>query len=196
MPTGKGRLVYKNGDIHSGSFLNGLREGFGEFMNTSNNGFKGKWVDDKKNGKFTNKYRDGSQFEGFYYDDHKNSHGTLKYSNGDEYVGDFKNDLPNGKGVINFNVESNNHNYKYFEGIVLDGKFNGFGLLVYKNENQYQGEFLNGLKNGRGKYIDIEQKKCFTGAWKNNVRDGVGKIENLEVMEAPIMVNYVNGTQV
>ena len=70
------------------------------------------------------------------------------YLNGDLYKGEIKNNLPNGKGI------------KYYGS---------------SNKIRYQGDFVNGIQEGRGKYI-WENGEYYIGDWKNDKKNGYGTI--------------------
>ena len=70
------------------------------------------------------------------------------YLNGDFYKGEIKNNLPNGKGI------------KYYGN---------------SNKIRYQGEFVNGIQEGKGKYI-WENGEYYVGEWKNDKKNGRGTI--------------------
>lgn len=40
----------------------------------------------------------------------------------------------------------------------------GLGKLVWKDGSYYEGEYSNGLKDGKGKFV-FPSKKCYEGYW-------------------------------
>lgn len=64
-----------------------------------------------------------------------------------------------------------------WEGSCLNGKANGFGKLTkYKDgeyESTYEGEFQNGIREGRGKFI-YKDKSVAVGNFKNGQLNGYG----------------------
>ncbi len=46
---------------------------------------------------------------------------------------------------------------------------NGMGKIKFKNGEQYEGEFFENKKHGKGRYI-YEEGVYYEGGWKNNVR--------------------------
>jgi len=59
----------------------------------------------------------------------------------------------------------------------VDGEINGFGILLKENEYIYFGYFGNGLYNGFGIWISLNQistDKCFFGYWIEGKRSGNG----------------------
>ena len=57
-----------------------------------------------------------------------------------------------------------------FEGEYLNGKKNGHGKEFYLNGDiKFEGEYLNGRRNGFGREYDYENKIKFEGNYPNNV---------------------------
>ena len=55
-----------------------------------------------------------------------------------------------------------------FEGEFLNGKKNGYGReYTYDSSLKYEGEFLNNKANGRGKEYNIEGNLMFDGEFSN-----------------------------
>ena len=92
----------------------------------------------------------------------------LFLQNGDFYIGILlpENNLPQ-KGIL-FSIEGN-----YYEGMFLDGKKDGNGLILYKNGAKYEGEIKNNLHNGFGKLTQLDGE-IFIGQWKNGKINGKG----------------------
>ena len=75
--TGECQVYYKNGDIYSGNFLNGMRQGYGELFTTDNfRNYKGFWNKDYLTGEVTITSKDWS-FKGHY--NHFNLHAEGKF---------------------------------------------------------------------------------------------------------------------
>lgn len=92
----------------------------------------------------------------------------LLLQNGDFYIGILspENNLPQ-KGIL-LSIEGN-----YYEGMFLDGKKDGKGLILYKNGAKYEGEIKNNLHNGFGKLTQLDGE-IFIGQWKNGKINGKG----------------------
>lgn len=57
----------------------------------------------------------------------------------------------------------------YFEGYLVNGRPEGFGVYVYSAEgDRYEGEFRNGLPNGQGFYLFKDDSR-----WIGEFRDGL-----------------------
>ena len=66
---------------------------------------------------------------------------------------------------------SNDFEYK---GSWKKGRFHGNGTLKYKNGSLYRGSFLNGAKNGYGKFISISGFE-YHGQWYKGKQTGKGQ---------------------
>lgn len=89
--------------------------------------YNGEFSQDKKNGRGTLTYKDGSRYVGEFINDEKQGRGTLISINGDKYIGNWRHNQQNGYGVMN----------------AVDGSV-------------YSGSFVDGIKEGKGslKYPD------------------------------------------
>ena len=55
---------------------------------------------------------------------------------------------------------------------------NGINRVYYKNGSEcdlYEGQYLNGLREGYGRII-LKDGSYYEGEWKNNFQEGKGKI--------------------
>jgi len=48
-------------------------------------------------------------------------------------------------------------------------------VLVYPNGDRYEGDWVNGAKNGQGVLVYMTGDK-YTGDWSNDKKDGKGKM--------------------
>ncbi len=64
-----------------------------------------------------------------------------------------------------------------FEGEILNGERNGKGKEYDENGFLiFEGEYLNGERNGKGnEYHDYDKKLRFEGEYMNGLRHGIGK---------------------
>ena len=186
---------YEFGKIKfEGEYLNGQRNGKGKEYNKDNGYyiFEGEYKDNYKS-KGKEYYDDGKlKFDGEYFCG-KIYKGKLYVNGYLEYEGEFKNEKKwNGKGydknhnliyeLINGNgtVKEYNENYYFliFEGEYLNGQKNGKGKEYYGNGNLFfEGEYLNGQKNGKGKEYSSEGELIYEGEYLNGKK--VNAYENL-----------------
>ena len=93
-----GELEYVNKDIYVGTFINGKREGKGNYYYSEGTSFVGHWEQDQKvageltlfNGDiFKGSFKNNERYNGIYY-----------YKNGDQYEGYWSNDVKEGFGKL------------------------------------------------------------------------------------------------
>ena len=223
---GKGKEYYDNGKLKfEGEYLNGKRNGKGKeyYFNNISYGdvfdyssiittklmFEGEFLNgirwngkifDKdnnfteiKNGKGNIKVfnQDGDLiFEGEYLNGKRNGKGK-EYNKYNKLIfdGEFKNDKRwNGKGYDGLNnlayelingkgkVKDFEYGNFRFEGEYLNGERNGKGKEFYESGDLlFEGEYLNGKKNGKGKeYYGMNELK-YDGEYLNGEKNGKGK---------------------
>ena len=76
-------------------------------------------------------------------------------------------ELNNGTGK----VKEYDNGELIFQGEYLNGKRNGIGKEYdYNGELKFEGEYLNGKRNGKGKEYDYEGKLEFEGKYLNGIK--------------------------
>lgn len=100
----------------------------------------------------------------------------ITYANGDYYEGIIKDGKKNGFGVLIFNYGDR------YEGEFLNDNYDGYGVLYFLTKGKYIGEFKNGKKNGKGK-IFFDNYLFYEGEFKNGEKDGEGKRYYFEIGE-------------
>ena len=101
---------------------------------------------------------------------------VIKYGIG-EYTGEIKNSMPNGFGTMVYSNED------IYEGEWQDGLRHGTGTLTCYNEDgyvdsKYIGNWENNKKNGIGSFESGDSK--YSGEWKNDKKNGIGTFENTD----------------
>ena len=56
-----------------------------------------------------------------------------------------------------------------FEGIYENGVANGYGRLIFRSNNYFEGTFVNGQIQGSGSYFNTKTKLKFEGLWENSI---------------------------
>jgi hypothetical protein len=51
---------------------------------------------------------------------------------------------------------------------------NGSGKMVYANKDEYYGNWLNGKRDGVGKYTYTDDGRVYDGEWKHDKQHGKG----------------------
>jgi len=146
------------------------------FYNNSNLKYRGSLKNYEAEGEgiyYSKDYNQTIIYEGYFKKGLPNGNGTKYYYEGNKkigyYNGSWINSKRSGRGEM--------HNYK--EGIIYNGlwkndKRHGKGKINYTNGDYYEGDFMNGLKEGKGIYYYLD---CYyNGGWKEDKRHGEGKI--------------------
>ena len=145
------------GEKYTGEFIDGLRHGKGqvEFLKGINKDhgdkFVGDFVSNKKEGKGTYTFANGGYYSGDYK--HGKRHGSgIQVTPKGSYDGEWKNGKQHGKGISTWT----NNGDKY-EGGYVAGKLHGYGVYTFGKGsgyflpgNKYEGEWKNGLQDGKG----------------------------------------------
>ena len=186
---GKGKEYDENGELlYEGEYLNGKRHGKGKEYFDDELIFEGEYLNDKKwKGK-------GYDFTGkiIYELDNNDSCGKEVDDFGNPfYEGEYLAGERNGKGK-----EYNLCNKLIFEGMFLKGKkwsgkgYDGLNNCVYELNNgkglvkeyysdnnnlMFEGEYINGERNGKGKEFGHDGDLEFEGEYLNGERNGKGK---------------------
>ena len=196
---GKGK-IYDSGSndtYFEGEFLNGQKNGKGRKYKNGKLVFEGDYLNGVKHGKakeyeyFTGKVEfDGEYLYGLIRKGKKYIRGILEYEgeyiygekwNGKGYDEDGHQiyELINGSGKIR---EYNSHYDLNFEGEYLNGLKNGYGKKYRLGTLEYEGEYLYGKRNGHGKeyeYFEDHSKLVFEGEFLNNSKwNGKGREYN------------------
>ena len=197
--------IHNNLLIYEGEYLKGKRNGRGKEYDAGLLIYEGEYKNGKRNGKgteydygnkiFEGEYLNNKKWNGFQYEQEDNNVYIFKYSCGcnhfDQY---YKNESMKFEGKIlslyRYNEDSgisyylNNNNYNVLK--------NGKGFIkeyYYDNKLKYEGEYLNGIKNGKGKEFNISGKLIFQGQYLNGKKwNGEGYDLNNEVVY--IIRNY------
>lgn len=208
--TNKGKYIYPNGDIYTGYFKDGKKNGFGNIKLIDGTSIKGFFSNNILSGQVKIQYLNGNEYKGFveHYISKKNNiiilsgYGVYKYKNGDKYEGNFQDDTFCGKGIVLlhtginiegiFNVESdikvyiNNAKMYYPDGNIFEGKILNLspynGIMKYSNGNIFLGDFRNNYQ-----YFGLmlyKNKDIYRGYFKDNLKSGQG-----------LLLKFVNGYQ-
>ena len=163
-------LQFKNDNsIYKGSWnAQGIKEGFGTFIDSKGNKYIGEWKNDKFNGKGRLFSTNGDYYEGYFIDGIIEGIGMF-YSKvrGYKYLGEFKNNKFHGRGKLVYDDKMT------YEGDFIEGYKDGKGKLVFSDGSYYEGNFVKNNFNGKGKFFFKDGRK-YNGEWKNNSMDGKG----------------------
>ena len=187
---------YKGDLIYEGEYANGDKNGFGKEYFQYNLIYEGEYFDGEKNGKGKEYFKHGQvKYEGNFYKGKRSGLGKIYYHHYNynyyqnlRYEGEFLNGRKNGKGKEYFNCYELKIKFKgeYLNslkwngiGYNIDGDeeyelINGKGYVIeydINNELLYEGEYLNGKRNGPGK-IYKKGKLIFEGNFVEGRKKG------------------------
>ena len=201
---GRGILYDSAGNLkYNGYFKDGSFEGFGRKYNLNKLEYEGFFKNNNYNGKGI-LYKNGiKKYEGYFsygkydgigieYLSHgetkkrktlffngriSSGYGILYYNNNEQYRGFLKDGKPKmGKNITIYgeNDNDNNDNIIYI-GDFYNFKYNGKGILYYKNSNQklYEGYFIDD-KYVNGILYNIDGSKKYDGYFKDDNYHGNG----------------------
>ncbi|MGH0117624.1 UNVERIFIED_CONTAM: hypothetical protein FKN15_041816 [Acipenser sinensis] len=178
-PNGKGVLKWQDGRMYTGTFKNGLEDGFGEYIvpnkaKDKEDHYQGHWKEGKMHGYGTYKYSTGEVYEGSFQDNMRHGHGILRSgkltsSSPSMFIGQWVQDKKTGYGV--FDDITRGEKYMgmwqddlrhgngvivtqfglYYEGAFSSNKMIGSGILLSEDDTRYEGEFIDDWTlNGKG----------------------------------------------
>lgn len=137
---GRGKMLYANGNIYEGDFVNGKREGLGTSTFTNRATYTGQYSKGLFHGKGKYNYPDGGVYEGNWVDGRIEGQGIYTAKDGGYYSGEWKNNKSNGYGK-NYNKSTN----ITLEGTWKDGVFIDSPANI-PNINDSEENRVNGLK--------------------------------------------------
>jgi hypothetical protein len=183
-------VVYANGDVYEGDFLNDRRHGNGVFTGVDGYVYVGEWREGRIEGQGQVTYPDGSVYVGAFRNDLAHGQGTITYPDASSYEGDWVDGVIQGSGVARYanglvyegqflnarqhgqGVMSHPDGYRY-EGQWEDGLRHGQGIAVYADGTVYEGTFVAGQREGEGT-LTMPDGFRYVGAWDDGEINGMG----------------------
>ncbi|XP_036395976.1 alsin isoform X2 [Megalops cyprinoides] len=171
-PHGKGVLKWLDGRTYTGTFKNGLEDGYGEYMVPNktlnkNHHYQGHWREGKMHGFGTYKYATGEVYEGSFQDNMRQGHGMLRSgkltsSSPSVFIGQWLQDKRTGYGVN----DDITRGEKYM-GMWQDDQRQGNGVIVTQFGLYYEGAFNNNKMMGTGILLS-EDDTAFEGEFSED----------------------------
>ncbi len=197
-PMGKGKTIWKNGEVYEGDFVNGERQGKGRYKRSNGDVYEGEHFRGMWHGKGRLTYANGKVEEGIwfcgemdpkpiiigpgkakfewknktyigaYVNGQRTGKGKLTGLDGDVYEGDFVNGKYHGKGKLTWQSAGGG----YYEGEFANNQLiYGKGMVTSFNGDVYTGEFKGGLEHGKGK-MTYADGKIEEGNWERGTFKG------------------------
>uniref|UniRef100_A0A8C2IK74 Alsin Rho guanine nucleotide exchange factor ALS2 b n=1 Tax=Cyprinus carpio TaxID=7962 RepID=A0A8C2IK74_CYPCA len=171
-PHGQGVVKWPDGRMYTGTFKNGLEDGFGDYVVPNKNlnscdHYQGQWKDGKMHGFGTFRYASGEIYEGSFLDNMRHGHGMLRSgklnsTSPSVFIGQWQNDKKSGYGVF----DDITRGEKYM-GMWLDDQRQGNGVVVTQFGLYYEGAFNNNKMMGNGVLLS-EDDTTFEGEFSED----------------------------
>lgn len=195
--TGFGSIIIPSYSTYIGEILNGDMHGNGKLTFHQNNDkknkfhiFEGNWEKNIFDGKGKIIYSTGSVYEGEINIFKRHGKGIYTTSNGCTFNGTWTNDILKGEcilsvdnRIIHCNWSGITHvgkcNIIYESGIIYEGYCstdylpNGQGKMTYLDGSVYDGEWVNGLRDGFGE-LRMANGQIYIGNWEKNKKNNNG----------------------
>lgn len=142
-PHGQGKLVFANGDVYEGSFVQGEMTGNGKLTMEDGSCFTGSFVNGKIHGNGSFVYANGDKYVGDFAEDSFHGQGKYVSASGTCYEGAFERGLRHGKGSFK------TPNFR-FVGEYEHDQMCGLGIYTFSNGDEYMGEFKESQFHGKG----------------------------------------------
>jgi len=81
------KMVFDNGDIYDGSWLDGNKYGWGKMIYKNGDIYDGEWDICGKHGQGKMMYKNGDVYEGSWFRNNRDGNGKITYQKGDVYEG-------------------------------------------------------------------------------------------------------------
>lgn len=170
---GRGSMIYTNGDVYTGEWLDNKRCGHGTIKYADGRVYEGEWDEDAMTGCGHLVYPTGDQYEGCFAKNQRNGVGVeVTVTTKEKYTGHFKSDARDGKGVLEL------ANGVVYEGTFAAGVMSGKGNMRFLNGDSYEGSFQNNVMHGKGTYIFACGDR-YTGDYVQGVQVGGTILSNV-----------------
>lgn len=157
--TGKAVASYPNGDVYDGDFLDGIREGRGDYRYGKNGDlYKGEWIKNMKHGIGKMTYNMSGppkddekqpelkvgEYQGYWENGRRHGEGLFTYPNGDVYSGWWRFGEKEGTGTYSSKATGMKMFGEWSNGEIHTGRW------IYPNGVYFEGKFQNNKPSGHG----------------------------------------------
>lgn len=168
--------------MYEGDWRNDQRHGYGILSKISKDGdvrkvYAGDWMDGKRHGFGSNWYKDGTYYEGIFRRNIREGYGQIWYECDGYYQGTWANDQYHGEGMLvqgdwkkkktnsleHIKISDIHKISKCPQVLKINNK------ISTGNGNIYEGQFVNGKKEGKGVFYHLDSREVQEGCWKNDV---------------------------
>ncbi|CDW80566.1 UNKNOWN [Stylonychia lemnae] len=174
---GYGKFVHAIGDIYEGQWKRDKACGKGIYNSVNSGGtYNGEWQNDLQHGRGLETWLAGGSYDGEFVMGQKTGLGKQIWPDGSVFVGYWENDMIN--GIVNISYQKfqgrNQWNDKrQYEGEFLNNLMHGFGKFTFSDGKTYEGFYMNDKKHGYGIFTWLNGMK-YEGWWSDGKQDGYG----------------------
>ncbi|XP_023695845.2 alsin isoform X1 [Paramormyrops kingsleyae] len=171
-PHGRGLLKWPDDRTYTGTFKNGLEDGFGDYVVPNknlnkNDQYQGHWKEGRMHGFGVYRYATGEVYEGSFQDHMRHGHGMLRSgklnsSSPSVFIGQWVQDKKTGYGVFDDITRG-----EKFMGMWQDDQRQGNGLVVTQFGLYYEGTFASNKMSGTGTLLS-EDDTTFQGEFSED----------------------------
>ena len=185
-------LIPEKKHIFIGIKQNNLKQGLGlDIFKSFNSYFFGQFINGKRCG--LGKYSINNQNHNYIYKGEINgayANGYGQFINNEilmNYEGEWKNSLKDGIGIETYKKN-------FYQGEFVNGKRNGIGEYFWEKDVFYIGEWKDNLMNGEGIYY-FSKEAWYEGSFKNNKMEGFGilNVKNSKIYAGFYKNDYKDG---
>ncbi len=201
--SGNGNFSFLTGESYTGEWKDSYMSGEGTTVFPGIGEYSGEMSSSKRNGQGTFIWKTGDKYTGHWSNDTMSGQGRYTFANGDFFEGEFSENKPiSGKYTCNRKLPSNaddteivsfvytfSNNEKHLVfttkgGLKYDGDAsglvsNGNAIITYPSGNTYNGQLVNGQREGTGKYTWVNERgkttAYYEGSWNADHMNGEGK---------------------
>ena len=168
---GRGRFIHANGDMYEGEFLENMATGYGKFESADGNVFyEGLFENNLPEGKGVKVTLGKERYEGYFSNGKKYGNGEQRQEGVYHYKGGFENDMYSDEGKYIYEDGTG----RQYQGHWENGKYHGQGSYTFQNGDIYNGNYVNGQKQGKGILTMNEKGISYDGEWHEGKQHGQG----------------------
>lgn len=169
---GIGTTWFKGNHVYSGSFVNGLMDGTGQYIWSNGIKYEGDFKNNRIEGRGTYTWPDESTYDGDVLGGLRHGQGT--YVCGaipSSYTGEWKFGKRCGEGILRYDKEG----LSYYDGHWVNNNRHGFGMRRYASGNIYKGDWRDNVRHGTGTMHWYDKNERYDGQWESGVQHGHGE---------------------
>ena len=171
--SGKGRAVFRNGNIYEGQFDRGNMHGHGVLVWPNGVKYDGQFRYNALEGQGTYSFPDGSSYVGAVAAALRHGHGTFTTPDGGSYTGEWDKGKRHGEGTMKYDA----HGLQVFSGSFKDDLRCGKGSMKYASGNIYDGHWAHDMRDGEGVMTWAGGAQVYEGLWKAGQPSGTGRMQ-------------------